>query len=64
MQILRKAGFYLEKIWETAMIRRTCVSVELADHTRKIAESLPQLYNRRVICHLAKEEQDDYDSMS
>lgn len=60
----QNAGFYLGKIWKRAMVRRTYASPDPADPTKRVSDSLPKLYNRRVLVRLTKREQEIYDRLS
>lgn len=59
-----KAGFYLRKVWKQSMVRRTYASQDPADPSKRVSDSLPKLYNRRILARLTDNEQDTYDALS
>jgi hypothetical protein len=61
---IEKAGFYLEKIWRWTMVRRTYASPDPSNSDKRISDSLPNLYNRRVLVKLTKEEKEVYERLS
>lgn len=65
-----KSGEYLKKIWERCLLRRTYSSVDPAvelnalGEKKRIGESLPLLFTRRIICRFTETEQKRYDELS
>jgi hypothetical protein len=60
------AGFYLQKVWQKCLVRRTYASKDPMDMTsgKAIGEALPRVQTRRIICRFTKAEQDMYDRFS
>ena len=53
------AGFYLGKVWERCVIRRTYAWPN-PQFPEKIGESIAKLYSRRIVCEFTKDEQTQY----
>lgn len=60
------AGFYLQKVWEKCLIRRTYASKDPKDINlgKAIGEALPRLQTRRIVCRFHESEQKTYDKYS
>ena len=60
------AGFYLQKVWQKCLVRRTYASKDPMDMDlgKAIGEALPRLQTRRIICRFDKAEQEMYDKFS
>ncbi|OBT87126.1 hypothetical protein VE02_02227 [Pseudogymnoascus sp. 03VT05] len=64
------SGEYLKRIWERCLLRRTYSSVDpsfgsnVSGERRRIGESLPLLFTRRIICRFTETEQKTYDELS
>lgn len=64
------SGEYLKMIWRKCLIRRTYSSMDPSDELkapgekRRIGESLPLLFTRRIVCRFTEVEQKRYDELS
>jgi len=62
--VSKNAGFYLSKVWQKCLLRRTYVSKDPTDIRKTIGEALPNLQTRRIVCRFSKDEQKTYDLFS